>query len=687
MSALAFLGARSSRCRVGRGDVIITEDSDLLVFCAATGVAVPVLFKMGDDGCFDLVLQLDQDLGAKAVAAAAQDPASCGPFVSKMREDFSLRMFVQCCILAGCDYSAGLVGVGLRKAQDLVLKFKGAPEHERLATIVKHVGEKELQRQREATAKLARKNSRTGGTSSTSSTSSSQPSTSQSQDEDDSVPVTPRGADAAAASPSAPPDYALIFARIELAFMHQSVFDPVKLEMTHLLELPPKVRDDGPTSGCAWNKLQQQQRGAGDNDTTATIDIADGDDDDADGSGDADAGFIRPSTLDLNFLGPPYPPATVARVARGVMNPRLVKCSGGGGADDDALDDTASAAAASVFPLFSLQASRAAAASSSATPRAAASSAAVSAQSRARSVFPSQQQQQQQQQQQPAVARRPAPAPGADLDDMIQAAQELERSQLRSLVALTKERDRASAAAEAGATMTPSPHRRGGDSSAGFGGGGGGASGISGLAKKARLTEEDYSATGAHAAGTHAGSDAANHVTPKPVHGSTNLGGGRLKKAPAASSAASSSLSVSPLRSAKKTVAGASSSSSAAAAAAAAAASGVDDIASLDTTGDVVGNSDDDNNGDEVVVEAEEFYVSTKSRPALNSGSSSGTPKQSAANKAGLPNANARQLQVHAAARSMSAVSTSFLQRSGKFKQQGTPKAQSIKNFFVSRAQ
>jgi hypothetical protein len=67
-----------------------------------------VLYKLGRDGCGEEV--------------ALEDLPRC-PGLSLV--GFTAEMFLQACILAGCDFLAGLQGIGLKKAVAALRKYKG----------------------------------------------------------------------------------------------------------------------------------------------------------------------------------------------------------------------------------------------------------------------------------------------------------------------------------------------------------------------------------------------------------------------------------------------------------------------------------------------------------------------------------------------------------------------------------
>lgn len=341
MSFLGFLavshhfdfpaGVCGGRCRIGHADLIVTEDSDLLVFSAAAGVSVPVLFKMSDDGCFDQVIRLGADMAERAgkLSGAA---SGCRPFLAKMR-DFTERMFVQCCVLSGCDYSPGLSGVGLQKAQSLVLKFKDVPDDQRVEKILEHFFREKAKRDKRKAAKLSRQNSRA---STPASAPSSQTSTSSSQDwSAPSTPRTPREEEAGTFE-----EKAAILARVELAFLHQSVFDPTTFTMARVLDLPSKVAAAGSenaTSMTLWGRLAYDLAATAASTSTSTI---------------LRQKEIDPSTLDLNFLGPAYPQQEISRVARGTVSPKMVQICALGGASESSGDSNSISSEKTVPAMF-----------------------------------------------------------------------------------------------------------------------------------------------------------------------------------------------------------------------------------------------------------------------------------------------------------------------------------------------
>ena len=117
-------------CQDGRAHVVVTEDSDVLVYQAACRVSFPILFKLDRHTGRCDVLSMDWLLNSKEgpnsgepnnKGAEANDKSSgvdavLQVYVARERRDPGLgcRLFVQSCVLTGCDYAPNqLSGVGL----------------------------------------------------------------------------------------------------------------------------------------------------------------------------------------------------------------------------------------------------------------------------------------------------------------------------------------------------------------------------------------------------------------------------------------------------------------------------------------------------------------------------------------------------------------------------------------------
>ena len=153
-SQLAYL------CATKYCAAVLTEDSDLLVYSAVCGVPFPILCKFDRYGAVqavDLSTIMSppppQDPPAAAAAAAAASGSGGGgeaggapggsKFLAELAKSFvgitrGRRMFVQMCILAGCDYCDSVHGIGLVKAQEAVARFRHVEDDRRLDRIVSY---------------------------------------------------------------------------------------------------------------------------------------------------------------------------------------------------------------------------------------------------------------------------------------------------------------------------------------------------------------------------------------------------------------------------------------------------------------------------------------------------------------------------------------------------------------------
>ncbi|KAL3935028.1 MAG: hypothetical protein SGBAC_009374 [Bacillariaceae sp.] len=108
-------------------DAVVTEDSDVLVYSVAARVAFPVIFKLDrTSGVCDIISMawlLEPPQTQKIGKAKSALEGLLLNFASResKRPGFGARLFVQGCVLAGCDYAANsLPGVGLVNAFKLV---------------------------------------------------------------------------------------------------------------------------------------------------------------------------------------------------------------------------------------------------------------------------------------------------------------------------------------------------------------------------------------------------------------------------------------------------------------------------------------------------------------------------------------------------------------------------------------
>lgn len=112
----------------GVADAVITEDSDVLVYSAAAHVGFPILFKLdrktGDCDCInmDWLLSLSLKEAEKPVTSTNTLEVIFRRLAARQakRRGFGVRLFVQGCILAGCDYRKNIEGIGPTNAFKLV---------------------------------------------------------------------------------------------------------------------------------------------------------------------------------------------------------------------------------------------------------------------------------------------------------------------------------------------------------------------------------------------------------------------------------------------------------------------------------------------------------------------------------------------------------------------------------------
>jgi len=147
-------------CVDGFADAVVTEDSDLLVYSASCGVPFPIIFKLDRDGGACEVICLDWFLIKASSSSSSSSPP---PSSSAVRPDYNLldgvsgqfagllrfmtkheqtsghgrRMFVQACLMAGCDYVPSLPGVGIVNAFKMVRDFATTNGNERIKHILR----------------------------------------------------------------------------------------------------------------------------------------------------------------------------------------------------------------------------------------------------------------------------------------------------------------------------------------------------------------------------------------------------------------------------------------------------------------------------------------------------------------------------------------------------------------------
>ena len=132
-------------------DVIITEDSDVMVYCLAGATSARILCKMDRNGVgveFDLrklkgniMSNANSHIHLRLAMARRRRKQK-----SKRKDVFAINlkqmtptMFVQMAVLAGCDYCDSIKGIGIKKAQSLVVKFAKSSDESRISKIINFI--------------------------------------------------------------------------------------------------------------------------------------------------------------------------------------------------------------------------------------------------------------------------------------------------------------------------------------------------------------------------------------------------------------------------------------------------------------------------------------------------------------------------------------------------------------------
>ncbi|CAK4235130.1 unnamed protein product [Aphanomyces euteiches] len=119
-------------CKINAASAIITEDSDILVYSMTANISSPILLRMDTTGACKMV--------SREILRAC-GPTSKSAFLKKLPHFLdstvdSIRMFVQMCVLSGCDFLDSLPNIGPVTAQKHIFAFRGAPGHLRVKRIL-----------------------------------------------------------------------------------------------------------------------------------------------------------------------------------------------------------------------------------------------------------------------------------------------------------------------------------------------------------------------------------------------------------------------------------------------------------------------------------------------------------------------------------------------------------------------
>ncbi|CAI5744953.1 unnamed protein product [Peronospora destructor] len=120
-------------CKEGLAAGIVTEDSDVAVYCLTANVSCPILVKLEDNGTAQAV--------SRSILHKNSAKTSSNALLKKIHyltsgEREATRMFVQVCVLAGCDFIDSLPNMGFATAAKHIFNFRGAPAHLRVQRLV-----------------------------------------------------------------------------------------------------------------------------------------------------------------------------------------------------------------------------------------------------------------------------------------------------------------------------------------------------------------------------------------------------------------------------------------------------------------------------------------------------------------------------------------------------------------------
>ena len=131
-----------------KGGVIISEDSDCIVYCLAAGLKCgKILFKMNREG-YGIEIDLEKifikstgPCKEKKTGGAKKKGKKLSSIGAFERDLYMMtpEMFLQMSVIAGCDYANSIKGIGIKKAQQLVLKFAKIPGEKRIRAIIDHI--------------------------------------------------------------------------------------------------------------------------------------------------------------------------------------------------------------------------------------------------------------------------------------------------------------------------------------------------------------------------------------------------------------------------------------------------------------------------------------------------------------------------------------------------------------------
>jgi len=138
----------SSRCPAKwKCDMIITEDSDLVVYCVAGHVKSPIMLKLRTSGTCDVVDLKDMNIGFRSARRIQRENdvtstknntkklSGSKLFMSRL-SCMTPRMFVQMCCMSGSDYTNRISNNGMMRSQELIIRFASSNPGKRFEDIL-----------------------------------------------------------------------------------------------------------------------------------------------------------------------------------------------------------------------------------------------------------------------------------------------------------------------------------------------------------------------------------------------------------------------------------------------------------------------------------------------------------------------------------------------------------------------
>ena len=135
-------------------DAVVTEDSDIILYSVTCGMPFPIIYKLDrDTGSCDIIAMtwllsqkintgFDSNFGTEICSKSKSVLAGILRFIAfneRRKTGVGRRMFVQACILSGCDYSPSMPGIGLITAFKMIKEFSNKNPDDRFHHIVRAI--------------------------------------------------------------------------------------------------------------------------------------------------------------------------------------------------------------------------------------------------------------------------------------------------------------------------------------------------------------------------------------------------------------------------------------------------------------------------------------------------------------------------------------------------------------------